>query len=716
MSEEEFDLDLDAVLGEVNIENSGPKKKQKRRIGQDTDGNEEFKFDFDLEETKATKTKLETPSGSEEVDRIATEIIQENLEQETTKSKLTKGKRIMDLDGLDFGNTTFDKFGDVESENKKPTKNGGKGKSKRRSIVGNEFDVLEEELEQIQAMQKQMKTNKASKDKETQEEKDAESRKRFQNIFRILIFTILIMSIGLSFLIVKRNRAEMDSKRVKIVQPSTLTNGSNYIFIDAKLKIEDENLEIKKIRLDSQELAVYLDKPIDFRKYKFHILDDNLYRYYETTDYDQKFVKGSEAKLSFEPLEVDTQKFSIRVENIETGYFAETIFELEEPLKYPLTKYYYNTNPVDQSLYVGSTVFSSAYTKTVLVAEGEEKDVENIAKGNIEQGNLYIKHKNVDVPIISSDIDYAYFEEYKKGISIIENAPLDALQGNIEFGAKNVSKQQTVDSELNIFDLSMGKKVTGNIENNVITLEGIYNYDGIVVIPMSGVKENAIPSNPKVSYEVSTTGKYVPMLTEAIDEVTYNKIAVRMDAVLISKDENGEEFEVAANCKVGIGGTDAVFEDERLKGKSLNDMKIVVKKYMTVENGFKRNLNLQYVQNIPKNTDDDFKEFVKESFKTRLKYKSKEITKNYITGFSDSVVTNFLSSGLYVPVDTMTTAYYSVNLIGFAVEGNEYFAIVDESWIAKGKNGVVMRTENRHKIVAEKQGRNFEIKYDKIIK
>ncbi len=731
MSEEEFDVD--AVLDEVKIDvsNSPNKKQKRRRIGQDTEGNEEFKFDFDIDETKIPKAKSEKSKSEKsksknaktsELDEfdalnkeLEVEIDGNKDEKSSPKTKGSKGKRIMDLDGLDFGNKAYASVDDVENENKKNNKNAGKSKSKRRSIVGNEFDVLEEELEQIQAMQKQMKTSKAGKDKETKEEKDAESRKKFQNVFRLLILLVLVMSVVLSFAIIQRNKAEMDTKRIKISQPSSVSNSSNYIFVDAKLKIEDESLEIKKLRLDSQELAVYLDKPVDFQKYKFHVLDENLYRYYETTNYDQKFVKGSEAKLTFEPLDAGSEKFSIRVENIETGYFAETIFVLEAPLKYPQTKYYYNTTPLNTDLYISSTIFSSAFTKTVLVGVGKKEDVENIAKANIENGNLYIKHKNELVPVNSGEVEYAYFDEYGKGISIFKNTPLDSLQGNVEFGAKMVSKQQTVNTELNIFDLNMGKKVNGNIGNNVITLEGIYNYDGIVVIPMSGVKENAVPSNPKVVYDITPTGKYEPMLIEATDDVSFNQIAVRMDAVLISKDDKGEEFEVKADCKVGVGGTDVVFEDERLKGKSYNDMKIIVNNYSTVEDGFKKGLNLQYVQTIPKNTDEEFKTFVKESFRSRLKYKSKEITKSYITGFSENVVTNFLSSGLYVPVDTMTTAYYSVNLHGFGIEGNEYYAIVDESWIAKGKDGVVMRMENRHKIVAEKQGRNYEIVYDKIM-
>ncbi len=722
MSEEDFDLD--AVLDEVSVDvKSANKKQKKRRVVGNNSGNDDFNFDFDVDETKATKTKKtkkpkdtkNTNGNSDSSDSDAPDGEQDANGKKVKRQKSTKGKRIMDLDGLDFGNISFDTSNDTEKESKKQNKIASKGKAKRRSIVGNEYDVLEEELEKIQEIQKQIKTNKSSQDKDRREEKEAESRKRFQNIFRILILLILIMSIALSYLIIKRNNLEMNTKRIKIEQPVNVANGSNYIFVDAKLKIEDENLEIKKIRLDSQELAVYLDKPVDFEKYKFHVLDDQLNRYYETTNYDQKFVKGQETKLTFEPLLVDTKKFSVRVENIETGYFAETIFELEEPLKYPLAKYYYNVAPVDPSLYVSSSVFSSAFTKTVLVANGEKEDIESIAKGNIEKGNLYINHKNEDVPINSGEIDYAYFEEYNKGISVIQNNPLKSLQGSVKFGAKNVNKQKKVDANLDVFSLNMGKKVKDNIDDNSVTLEGIYNYDGVVVIPMHGEKVNAIPSNPKVTYDVTSTGRYEPKVIEATDDETYNQIAVQMDATLTAKDENGEEFEVVGECKVGVGGTDVIFQDERLKGVSLNDMEIFVRSYSTVEDGFERTLNLQYVQNEPKNTDDEFKQFVKESFESRLKYKSKEITKNYITGFDENITTNFLSSGKYVPVDTMTTAYYSVNLVGFAVEGSNYFAIVDESWIAKGKDGVVMRMENRHKIVAEKQGRDFKIVYDKII-
>ncbi len=713
MSEEDFDLD--AVLDEVGIDVKSTKKKQKKRrvVGQ-SDGNDEFNFDFDVEETKATKIKR-SKGKKEKIDNDDAENGQVKNGAKPKKQKSTKGKRIMDLDGLDFGNISSDAIDNVEKQVKKQNKNNGKNKAKRRSIVGNEFDVLEDELEKIQEIQKQIKINKNSLDKDGQNEKEEQKRRKFKNLFRILIFIILIMSIVLSFLIIRRNNDEMDTKRVKISQPENVSNGSNYIFVDAKIKIEDENLEIKKLRLDSQELAVYLDKPVDFDKYKFHVLDDNLNRYYETTDYDQKFVKGQETKLTFEPLAVDTEKFSIRVENIETGYFAETIFELEEPLKYPLAKYYYNTDPADPSLYVNSSVFSSAFTKTVLVADGEKEDVESIAKSNIEKGNLYIKHKNEDVPINSGEIDYAYFDEYDKGISIVKNNPLDGLQGNIEFGAKNVNKQKTINENLDIYSLNMGKKITDNIDSNKVTLEGIYNYDGIVVIPMHGEKEDAIPSNPTVTYNVTPSGKVEPLITEATDDETYDQIAVEMDAVLTATDEHGEEFEVVGDCKVGVGGTDVVFEDERLQGVSLNDMEIYVRNFSTVEDGFSRVLNLQYVQNTPKNTDDEFKEFVKESFVSRLKYKSKEITKSYITGFAPDVTTNFLESGLYVPVDTMTTAYYSVNLVGYAVEDSTYYAIVDESWVAKGKDGVVMRMENRHKIVAEKEGREYEIVYDKIM-
>ncbi len=733
MSEEDFDID--AVLDEVNSDVKKTKKKQKRRLGQDLDGKEEFNFDFEVTDSGKTIQEVREKADQSDEGEIANNSeLEESLESlealetaksmdasektkekiKKSKSKSTKGKRIMELEGLDFGNISFDNFNEVEKDVKKASKPVSKNKNKRRSIVGNEFDVLEEELEKIQAIQKQMKTKKTALDKEKNEGKEEESRKKFQNIFRLLIFLVLVMSIVLAFAVINRNKAEMDTKRVSISQSDNFSNGSNYIFVDAKLKIEDGNLEIKKLRLDSQELAVYIDKPVDFDRYKFHVLDDKLNRYYETTDYNQKFVKGSETKLTFEPLEVDIEKFSIRVENIETGYFAETVFVLDEPLKYPAAKYYYNAAPEDTNLYISSSVFSSAYTKSVLVAEGQREDVQDIATQNIETGNMYIKHKNELVPINTGEIDYAYFDEYGLGISVIKNSPLDSLQGNVEFGANNINKQQTIGRNLDLLSLSMGKKINSSIGDNKVTIEGIYNYDGVVVIPMSGTKQNAIPSNPKVSYEVTKNGKYEPQITEATDDETYNHIAVKMDATLYAKDENGEEFKVPADCKVGISGTDVVFQDERLKNKSLSEMQIYVTNYSTVEDGYSRTLDLQYVQNIPRNTDDEFKNFVKESFVSRLKYKSKEITKNHITGFADEVNSNFLSSGKYVPVDTMTTAYYSVNVVGFAVVENEYFAIVDESWIAKGKDGMVMRMENRHKIVAEKQGRDYQIVYDKI--
>ncbi len=630
---------------------------------------------------------------------------------EEKSSKTKKGKRVFELNDIDFDGISEDDKKKILTETNKSDKN----IPKRKIITGNDFDILDEELEKIHEIQKQIKANKSAQIQLTKEEEHEIVRNRLNLIVRIVVLVTLISIIIFALLVIRHNGIIADTKRIEISQTDGISNSSNFIYLDVPLQFEDNVVKITKIRLDSQELAIYLEKSVDFSKYEFHIIDDSLNKYYDTTNYNRNLSGGQDVELTFEPLALGTKKFSLKVENIETGYSTETIFELKEPVKYPNVEFYYNVSPVDDNIYVLSTVFSSAYTKTVVVAKGEKEDVEFIEKENVENGNLYLKHKGVSVPLETGETEYAYFEEYDTGIAIIKHAPLSTLVGSVEYGAQNIYRQKTIEEYIDMPSLVLGEDIVDNVYSNTITVEGIFNYDGTIVIPMHGQKVNAIPKNPKVYYEVDEKGRYSAVVEEDPKAEEFDKVAVKLDATLYCKDDDGNEFTVESDSRVGDGGTDVIFSDKRLKGKNLSDVQILIHSFVTIEDGISKTINLENTQRVEKTNDVEFEKVVRDSFLSRLKYKSRELTASYVTGFDNNMETNFSFEDVYKPIETSTSAYYSTFIEGFASQDNVYYAIVCEEWTARDKNNEIVKMSNKHKIIAEKQGRNYIIIYDKII-
>ncbi len=726
------DFDLDSLMSEVEEPAKG---KKKRRLVDSTGEGENFAFDFNVDERATTISNNEAKAAynPEEVEAVNAEVqpsseskagTQKETKKDSKKDKKEeknknkgdnssngkKGKRAFEGNDFDFGGVTEETKKTVLKEVKS-----SKDKVKRRIISGNEFDILDEELEKIHEIQNQIKANKSHTVNLTKEQEQEKTKQRINVIVRILVLITLLTIIGFAYLVIQHNDTISDQKRVKISQADGVSNSANFIYLDVPLQFEDSIIKINKIRLDSQELAIYLETAVDFEKYQFHILDDSLNRYYDTTDYSLDFTKGQDVELTFEPLANGTKKFSLKIENLETGYNTETIFQLEEPVKYPNVKFYYNTNPMDEDLYVQSSIFSSAFTKTTVIAKGEKNDVEFINKENVESGNLYIKHKGVSIPLELGETDYAYFEEYDLGISIIKHAPLSTLVGSLEFGAENIYRQKKVEDYIDIASLNSGHQIKENVYSNAIVIEGIYNYDGTVVLPMNGRKVNAIPGSPSVHYNVDSNGRYSVEVMEDPNAENYDKISVTLEATLYCTDDEGNEFTVEADSRIGDEGTDVIFSDKRLKGKELSEMKILLHNYVTIEDGVSKVINLENTQNTQKTNDSDFEDVVRESFLRRLKFKSRELTESYVTGFDENIVTNFDFNEVYEAVPTSTSAYYSTFIEGFAFENNLYYAIVSEEWAAKDLNGDTIKMTNRHKIIAEKQGRNYIIIYDKIM-
>ncbi len=732
------DFDIDSLMSEVS---EPTKSKKKRRLVGEGEEGENFTFDFSVEESANTVSNTDkTPVYNEADVEMGTETSADKNNQEikevpketpketpkekedskkskeknkksekTQKSK--KGKRAYELDDLDFEDSSEDS----KKKNTKDSNKSEKNRPKRRIISGNDFDILDEELEKIHEIQNQIKANKSAGAQLTKEQETEKARNRFNLVVRFIVLATLLGIIAFALLVIRYNGIITSQKRIQISQSDSVSNSSNYIYLDVPLQFEENVVKITKIRLDSQELAIYLETAIDFSKYEFHILDENLNTYYDKTDYSIPSQGGQDTELSFEPLEVGTKKFSLKVENLETGYNTETIFELKEPLIYPSVKFFYNTAPEDDKLYVQSSVFSSAYTKTSVIAKGIEEDVKFVNKQNVESGNLYLKHKGVTVPLELGESDYAYFDEYETGIAIIKHSPISALNGSVEYGAQNIYKQKVVEEYIDIRSLALGEDIVDNIYSNTVVIEGIKNYNGTIVMPMHGRKDNAIPDSPDVHYEVDDSGKYSVMITEDPNVENFDKISVEVDATLYCTDDNGEEFTVEADSRVGEEGSDIIFSDKRLEGKGLNDIQILLHSFVTIEAGINKTIDLEYTQNTQKTNDIEFENVVKQSFLSRLKYKSRELTLGYVEGFDENIITNFDFDEIYEPIATSTSAYYTTYIEGFASENNIYYAIVFEEWTARDKNNQIVKMSNKHKIAAEKQGRNYIVIYDYIM-
>lgn len=104
-----------------------------------------------------------------------------------------------------------------------------------------------------------------------------------------------------------------------------------------------------------------------------------------------------------------------------------------------------------------------------------------------------------------------------------------------------------------------------------------------------------------------------------------------------------------------------------------------------------------------------------DAFKGRLAYKSGQKSRESLIGFGEQIMKNNDILSEYTPQEITGKPEYSAQIISSAMEGDKFYAVVQEVW--KGVNGIKETHFDRtHKIIAQKGDYFWTVIEDNIIK
>jgi hypothetical protein len=108
---------------------------------------------------------------------------------------------------------------------------------------------------------------------------------------------------------------------------------------------------------------------------------------------------------------------------------------------------------------------------------------------------------------------------------------------------------------------------------------------------------------------------------------------------------------------------------------------------------------------------------IRDAFHSRLQFKSYEVPRSAITGFSNELMNDRALMRLYTPIGTETVPMYATHIVSGLItpDGNNYIAVVEDEWISGIGPDMIYMRNTHHVIMARTTGGGWVIVSDIIL-
>ncbi len=552
---------------------------------------------------------------------------------------------------------------------------------------------------------------------------------KFYNIIKVILLILVIIIVSATTLQRVLLKKQVEKDIIYITQTDFVGNLPSYIYINEQLEIDDNEVILEKILVDTDTTILYFDtgyNEIDLNHYVVYILDENNKFYgVQSTEID---LNEDEYIIPLNGLEPGITEFTINITNMYTEESILLAFKSDKKLKVPPSKYVdgdlvikYNN---DANLNLINAQFSPAHSSLDFLLETDllSPFTYVIGLGN-EQERVLLYEEGRRLRSIKSTEKVYEFKNKDTTLIKVDFNPVKSLNSKVQIIISEVYKKYNIDQIFGTRELLL-KEIqdyhTIKLDTYDVQLEGMKRYDDKIVLVAHSVDlEYYDRMYPTV--EVIQSKNYYDPIKEEPEEVKIdmtdpyaNRVPVYIEATLLVHKSGEEPFEIKGEVRTAQQGTDVMFTDSRLRNTTSADYDLRIDNILFKIDDIDFELDLKKLDyNIDAQTTE-YIEFIESSMINRLKYKSKEKVLTSITGFSDEVMNNNDIMTLYKPVDVISPARYDVTVDSYVYRDNEFLAIVVEQWNGITKSGFE-HINNIHEIQVENTGGKLEIVYDKVI-
>ncbi len=536
-------------------------------------------------------------------------------------------------------------------------------------------------------------------------------------IYIVLIGVISVLIIAIIIFVFaaapskKPKKASGNSSKSDIIDFTEYkSNKANYIYLSQKKEFDGQTFELSKMLVDSKATLFYFNNKFDIQKYNIILSDNNDIVYGMDLSFIQNMSVSQEEEkstvLRFEPINTNAKSIKLSLYNIETGKEIDFKFDFngniqETPVKYIFDKSASSENS-DVKINIDNMVFSSAGSIVNYTIQSAGNGF-SIVQEKGKNGNVVVLEENATT--IKKLKKYPSIYTFNSGNVTLGRMDFDSIEdlnSKIYLTFNDIFKSYAVNRDISantLFSSNEKKPISFEVGNYVVVLEGLQFQNNGAVLVFHGEDKN-------VKFDEK--------------QPNANRVEVRLDAQIVSTTSSGMEVILDGVCQSAYYGTDMVFAiNERNRdlfyGLGVGNVSVRVNAVLVKTDDAKFEFDLRKAETKNNNDREKACDDIIDIFEGRLAYKSGEKSIESVMGFNEQIIKNGDVLSEYAPVQTTEKAQYSAQIVSSALQGNKFYAVVQEVW--KGVVGIEETHFYRtHKIVAQKGDYLWEIIEDNVIK
>jgi hypothetical protein len=504
-----------------------------------------------------------------------------------------------------------------------------------------------------------------------------------------VIAVALILGMGYTAIVTagtildRREEAALISHYTSIVQPVNVPNNANFIFINEHAELSGRPFTLSKISAGSTGTYFYFNQNFDPDEYAIALYDQTQ-TLFQRSHFDMAGSTEDGTILKFDRLNTTTIFLNLFIQDIRTQE-AVTFFYRFEELPTMVPSIYLN-EPVSlfesggMDFYIDHARFDNAGSEIFyrFNSDGGTGEI-RFGESNDSRSFMQVTEGIHPLPGMTVNPAEARFDEQGVILGKLNLAPVRNLRSNLEITLSDLFYRFPMPRR----EIDMAALFARRPEEQVFHVRGHQ-------LALEGM---------------AMQGDYIVLVLHGRDGEN-NRLETRIDATLTVKTADGAVTLAGENLS-GSGGTDVLFDllpyRTQLFGIPLSQYRLTIHAVEYKIPRFTVNLDLSNHMSTPERRLEAAERVILDAFVSRLRYKSNEIPRGEITGFSDDVLSNRALMRQYTPTGAEAAPMYAAHIVSsMLMPDNTLIAVVEDEWIVGIGSGEMSHLRQTHKVVAER--------------
>ncbi len=512
---------------------------------------------------------------------------------------------------------------------------------------------------------------------------------------KALVITLVVLSLlsgGLIMFSIANISAMNKKGDTVLYQPSEIkpaegTNSANYMYIKRSQQLDGNNIVLLKMLSDELATVFYIDSPIDPEKYYISLRDDenNIYTL-DKTFQENILNETPNTVFRFKPLPQGTKKFSLTIQNMDSGGSVSYNLELGAPIKYLPAKLIGGATPLagDSKAFLSGAEFSSSGSTVYFFLSSESEGESVRLSDQLDENSITLNESSRKVMPTKKSPDIFVFENGDI-LGRMDFEPLRNVKSTVNVSFNNLFKTLELNQDIDIAPLfsdtpEAQKTITVGDYNIVLERAGIQGDNLIVVLHAEDTP-----------------------LSARVNQKDIDRTEVQLDAEIIVSMVDGNAVSINGKCRSIKQGSDMIFslsgQGSLVRYSPPEGFTLRIKSAMFKIDEAPIQLDLGVNGgNLPGNISSALKS-VTNAFEQRLACKAGQLSISELTGFSGDVLNDSVLMNNYKPIPDLKDSAYSVEVLAYSINQSEMYAVLSETLHGSNEQKEIAFSRT-HKIVA----------------